>query len=128
MRMPLLLLCLLLLLVPVSWAQAQCPGVTTQLTGFAREELLIDDTVKSLTASIYKPSGVTPSMATVTVEGGTIRYSVVGAPTSSVGHPVGGTPAQTFPICGADAIAAFKATRITTDATLFITYYRPKSP
>jgi hypothetical protein len=126
--MPLLLLCLLLLLVPVHWAQAQCPGVTVQLTGFAREELLIDATVKSLTASIYKPSGVTPTMATISVEGGSIRYSVVGVPTSASGHPVGGTPAQTLTICGAESIAAFKATRMTSDANLFITYYKTKSP
>jgi hypothetical protein len=126
--MPLLLLCLMLLLVPVRLAYAQCPGVTAQLTGFAREELLIDGTVKGLNKSIYKPPGVTPSMATISVEGGSIRYSVVGTPTSTSGHPVGGTPAQTLTICGADSIDAFKATRITSDANLFITYYKPKSP
>jgi hypothetical protein len=126
--MPLLLLCLLLALLPVRVAHAQCPGVTAQLTPFATESLVIDGTVKGLTASIYKPAGITPSMATVSVEGGSIRYSLVGAPTSTSGHQVGGSPSQSMTICGVDSIAAFKATRIVSDANLFVTYYRPKSP
>jgi hypothetical protein len=126
--MPLVLLCLLLVLVPVRVAHAQCPGVTGQLTPFATESLVIDGTVKGLTASIYKPPGITPSMATVSVEGGSIRYSEVGAPTSTSGHQVGGSPPQSMTICGLDSIAAFKATRIVSDAHIFVTYYRPKSP
>jgi hypothetical protein len=126
--MPFFLLCLLLLVLPVHVAVAQCPGVTAQLTPFATENLVIDSSVKGLTASVYKPSGITPSMATVSVEGGSIRYTVVGAPTSNSGHQVGGSPSQTLTICGLDSIAAFKATRIVSDATIFVTYYRPKSP
>src|SRR4030095_1533342 len=58
--------CLLLLLLSLpALGRAQCPGTTTQLTPFATESLLIDGTVKGLTASIYKPSGVTPAMATI---------------------------------------------------------------
>lgn len=125
--MRLVCLLLLLLVLPVL-AHAQCPGVTAQLTPFATENLVIDGSVKGLTASVYKPSGITPSMATVSVEGGSIRYSVVGAPTSTSGHQVGGSPAQTLTICGVDSIAAFRATRIVSDATLFVTYYKPKSP
>jgi hypothetical protein len=119
------LLLLLLLLWPVL-SQAQCPGVTVQLIPFAKETLTIDGSVKSLTASVYKPPGVTPSMASITVRGGSINYAVVGDPTSTDGHPVGGAPAQTLTICGIDSITAFKATRITSDADLYITYYRPK--
>jgi hypothetical protein len=125
--MRLVCLALLVLALPLL-AHAQCPGVTAQLTPFATENLVIDSSVKGLTASVYKPAGITPSMATVSVEGGSIRYTVVGSPTSTSGHQVGGAPAQTLTICGLDSIAAFKATRIVSDATIFVTYYRPKSP
>jgi hypothetical protein len=100
--------------------------MTTQQTPFATEQLLVDATVKSLTASIYKPSGVTPSMATISVEGAPIRYSVIGTPTPSSGHPAGS--AQTLGICGLDSIAAFKAISVSGDATLTITYYKSKGP
>lgn len=105
-------------------AQAQCPGVTTQLTPFASEHLTVGATVKTFTASVYKPPGITPSMAVVSVEQGTILYQVVGTPTPTVGHPV--MPPATFTICGIDSIAAFKAIRVSTDALLTVTYYRSK--
>lgn len=120
MRLAWLLICSLLSVPALAWAQ--CPGVTSLLIPFATEELTIGDTVQPLTASIYKPSGVTPSLAMVSVEGGTIRYRVVGAPSATSGHLAAGT----FTICGYDNIAAFKAIRITTDALLTITYYRSK--
>ncbi len=122
----LIVLCALLGLPTLS--QAQCPGLTSQITPFATETLLIDGTVKPLTASVYRPTGTTPSLATITVEGGSIRYMVVGTPTSTTGHPAGGNPPQTFSICGLDSITAFRATRGSGDATLTITYYRPKNP
>jgi len=77
-----------------------------------------------LTASIYKPAGVIPTMAMVSVDGGAIRYEVVGTPTATTGHPI--SAAQTFPICGLDSIAGFKAIRQTQDAQLFVTYYKSK--
>jgi hypothetical protein len=100
--------------------------MTQQQTPFATEQLLVTGSVKTLTAAVYKPSGVVPSMATISVEGGPIRYTVIGVPTPSSGHPAGG--AQTLGICGIDSIAAFKAISVTTDATLTITYYRSKGP
>jgi len=116
-----------IVLLPVL-SHAQCPGVTVPQTPFAKETLTISTTVRPLTSSVYKPTGTTPSMAVVSVEGGDIRYYVVGTPTATDGHPIPGTPAQTFPICGLDSIAGFKAIRQTSDATLFITYYKNKIP
>lgn len=114
-------LCYCLLLVPLL-VHAQCPGMTTQQTPFAREQLTIGAVAQPLTASVYKPSGVTPSMAVLSVRGGDIFYEVVGTPTSTSGHPASGT----FVICGFDSIAAFRAIRTVTDALLTITYYKPK--
>jgi hypothetical protein len=104
--------------------QAQCPGMTVQQTPFATETLTVSSTAKAFTTAVYKPSGVTVTMAMVSVEGGAIRYQVVGTPTATAGHPLSGTTGSTFAICGVDSIAGFKAIRQTTDATLFVTYYK----
>jgi hypothetical protein len=116
-----------LLCVPVL-SQAQCPGVTVQQSPFAKETLTISSTAIALTATIYKPTGVTPTMAMLTLEGGAIRYQVIGVPTATDGHPLAGSPAQTFTICGLDAITNFRAIRQTTDAILFVSYYKNKTP
>jgi hypothetical protein len=122
MRRRLLLLGLALLLPGL--VSAQCPGITTQLTAFATEQLTVGGSAISLTASIYKPPGVTPAMAVVSVQGGTINYLEVGTPSATAGHPVPG--GATFPICGFDSIAAFKAIRVGADAQLRATYYKLK--
>lgn len=114
----------LLLLWPVV-SQAQCPGVTTPQAAFAQEQLTIDTTAKALTPGIYQPPGSTPSMAIVTVEGGDIRYDLIQAPTSSVGHYLTATPPLTFAICGRPSIQTFRAIRATgTNATLTVTYFK----
>jgi hypothetical protein len=118
---------LLLLCLCLAWplaAAAQCPGVTTQLTAFATEQLTVGATVSMLTASVYKPSGITPAMAVVSVNGGAINYLEVGTPSPTTGHPI--SAGSTFPICGFDSIAAFKAIRVGADALLRVTYYKPK--
>jgi hypothetical protein len=116
------LLALLLALLLACAASAQCPGLTTQVTAFATENLTVSTTPIALTTTIYKPSGITPAMAVISVKGDTINYDVVGTPTADLGHPAAGT----FVICGVDTIAAFRAIRITTDASLKITYYKVK--
>ena len=103
---------------------AQCPGMTTQQTSFATEQLTVSNAETSLTSAVYKPSGITPSMATVSVEGGGIRYQVVATAPATTGQPVSG--GATFTVCGFDSIAAFKAIRLGTDALLTIIYYKPK--
>jgi len=118
-----LLALLLFLFVPVR-VSAQCPGATTSLVPFAMEKLTVSTTPKVLTQSIYKPSGVMPILAMISLESGSIRYAEVGTPTTTDGHPV--TAPATFSICGIDSIAAFKAIRTDTDALLTITYYKSK--
>jgi len=120
-----LCLTLSMLLLALSRASAQCPGVQTTLMPFAKERLTISTTVIGLTRSIYKPTGVTPSMAIMSIEGGTVRYEVIGTPTSTEGHPVLGTPATTMTICGLPSLDGFKVLSLGTDASLFITYYKP---
>jgi hypothetical protein len=112
-----LLSCLLL----PALSAAQCPGVTTQLTPFAMEELVVGASVTPLTPQIYRPTGTTPILAVISVEGGNIRYQLLGTPTSSTGHPM---PMGTLAICGVDSIQAFRAIRESTDAVLTITYYK----
>lgn len=103
-------------------AWSQCPGLTTQVAPFASEQLLISDVAKPLTPSVYKPSGITPAMATISIASGVVNYNVIGTPTASTGHPASGT----ILICGYDNISAFRAIRITTDAMMTITYYKTK--
>ena len=123
-RVPLsLLLCCLLM--PLL-AQAQCPGVTTQLTPFATEKLTVSTTAKGLTASVYQPPGTTPALAQLSVGGGDICFSVVGTPTLTDCHPVASSGGTSFPICGVDSIKAFKMITLNTDANLFVTYYKFK--
>ena len=117
----------------LGWATAshaqQCPGVTAHQTPFATETLTISVTPTSLTRTVYQPSGVTPTMSVVSIEGGDIRYHEIGTPSATSGHPLPGTPATTVIICGVDSIAGFKAIRMaTTDARLTATYYRNRTP
>jgi len=117
---------LTLLWCPIS--QAQCPGVTTQLQPFATEVLTVSTTALGLTPAVYQPVGTVPSMAMMTVEGGDLRYEVIGTPTADLGHPVLGQTPQTFPICGSASIQSWRGIRMTTDAKVTVTYYKPKTP
>jgi len=57
------------------------------IVGF--EELTIADSVKSLTSSVYAPTGNIATRALITAEGGDFRYKVDGNdPTISEGHLV----------------------------------------
>jgi len=117
----------MLLLAPVA-LRAQCSGISSPPMPFAWEALTIGAVPQALTPAKYQPVGTAANMAMVSIEGGDIRYLVVGTPTASDGHPVGSSPPQTFFICGLDSIKAFKAIRVTTDAKATISYYKPKSP
>ena len=123
--------CWLLLLPVLLWpalSLAQCPGVTTQLTPYAKETLVIASTATALTPSIYQPPGQSPALAQLTVEGGDIRYQVVGNPTIALGHHVPGSPPQQLTICGLASIQQFRAIAIAANASITATYYRPRSP
>jgi hypothetical protein len=93
---------------------------------FDEEKLTISATAVGLTAAKYsQPSGVAV-------------LAVVQVQDSSIGTRVAGTPAANFAtifstgsgfaICGLDSIKAFRAIRLTTDATLIVQYYRSKTP
>lgn len=118
-----LLVLLGVLLLPVG-VQAQCPGLTAPPIPFAKEVLTISDTAQALTEAIYKPSGITAVLAIISLEGGEVRYQVIGTPTAADGHPIANH--VTFTICGFDAIRAFRAIRVTNDVRATTTYYRTK--
>lgn len=123
--------CWLLLLSLLLWpalSQAQCPGVATQLTPYARETLTIVQTSTGLTQSIYQPPGTAPILAMLTIEGGDIRYQVVGSPTTALGHHLTGSPPQHLTICGLTSIQQFRAIAIAQAASLTVTYYKPHVP
>jgi hypothetical protein len=125
-----LLLWLLLGSLP-GLSMAQCPGIVTTLVPFAEETLTIGATAQPLTASVYQPVGTPASLAVATVKGADISYFLVQTPTTGdggLGHRLTGVPPQSFVICGLDSIKSFKAIRVTTNALLTLTYFRPKSP
>lgn len=121
-----MLLALLLLCLPTLSLAQTCPGLTQQLTAYAKEKLTVSTTPTALTASIYKPPGTTPAYASISLQGGDICYAVVGTPTTAECHPISNF--ATFPICGADSITAFKAITLNTDATIIVTYFKIKGP
>jgi hypothetical protein len=107
---------------------AQCTGIASLPVPFAKEALVISSTPLALTPGIYQPSGAAATMAQVTIEGGDIRWSVVGTPTAADGHYVGAAPPTTLTICGLESIKAFRAIRVGADAKATITYYKAKTP
>jgi len=116
-----------LLLAPLL-VHAQCPGLTQQLTPYAKETLTISTTPKGFTASVYKPPGVTPALATFSIAGSNICYALVGTPTTTDCYPLFASPGSTASICGIDSITAFKAITLATDATVIVTYFKPRTP
>jgi hypothetical protein len=126
--MPWRLLLLLTLLLWPALSAAQCPGITTQLTPYATETLTIAGSVTAFTPAVYQPPGSSPAMAMVTIEGGDIRYQVVGSPSSVTGHHVLGSPPPTLTVCGRDSIASFRVVAVAASASLTVTYYKAKSP
>lgn len=122
----LLALLLVLLLVPVAWAQT-CPGLTQPVKCYNKETLTVGATAVPFTSSVYT-SGGSPSLAVVTLETDSIRYWDTGAtPTSSVGHLItlpSGISSVSFSVCGGDSVRAFKAIRVTNSASLTVSYCR----
>jgi hypothetical protein len=128
---------LALLLVP-SLVGAQQPQFNTEQYrgGFDGETLTVSTVSKALTSSVYNPTITgTPAAnsradyAVITVEADAIRYwpctgalCTVGAPTSTTGHlvPVN----SSFTIWGFSNIQNLRMIRVTTDATIQVSYYR----
>jgi len=100
------------------------------LTG-SFEQITVDGTVKTFTASKYAYRGTTGAsanrprtaqVARVTVETAGIRYTVDGTnPTTLIGHLV--AAGTTFDIEGYDAIKAFKVTQAAGAAQISVTYF-----
>jgi hypothetical protein len=119
----LLLSSLGLLLLP--WlVHAQCPGLTTVLVPFAKEKLTVSTVPKSLTQAIYQQSTGVAALATIQVQDAPVLVTDVGVPTLTEGTVL--QTLQSVPVCGIDAIRAFRAIRQSTDAVLIVRYYRAK--
>jgi hypothetical protein len=106
---------------------ATCPGLTRVLEPFAGERLTVSSTALAFTAATWKPTSTNSTtwarMATVSVEADEIRFTLHGSnPTASAGHLV---PTGTYlTVCGIDALTGWRAIRVTTDATIQVTYWR----
>jgi len=100
---------------------------TRPTIGFDHEVLVISNAVKTLTESVYAPSGgeARAERALVTVEGADIRYKYSGGsdPTSSIGHLL--TDGNFIVLEGINQIQMFKCIRAaSTDATIQVTVER----
>ena len=105
-------------------------NVTQYRAAFAKEKLVVSNTVKTLTSSVYAPTITDASgarsradYALITVESDCLRYWPTGDdPTTTDGHKVcdGGS----FFIYGFDNISHLEMIRITTDVTIQVSYYR----
>ena len=91
---------------------------------YAYEAITVSSTALGLTASNYAESPSTRGTVKrvlITVETDQVRFTTDGTtPTSSIGHLVDAR--QTITLEGRDDIAKFKAIRVTTDASLKVTY------
>lgn len=118
------------------FAQSPQFNVTQYRGGFDGEKLTVSNTSKALTSSIYNPtitdvqsSQSRADYAVVTVETDSIRWwpctgslCTVGAPTSTSGHLV--TSGSSFTVWGYGNIVSLRMIRVTTDATIQVSYYR----
>lgn len=87
----------------------------------AFEKLIVSSSVKILTASKYTKGNALAKRAFITVENASLRYKHNGDnPSSSEGHIA--RPNSIITIIGTVNIKNFKAIRISSNATLQITY------
>jgi hypothetical protein len=88
----------------------------------AFEQLIVSNTVKSLTAGVYHPSRNNKAQkALISVETDAIRFRTdEGTPTTAIGML--GSNGDTIELESYDEISKFRAIRVTNDATLNITY------
>jgi hypothetical protein len=112
--------------VCASSGQAAPGGCTNapSLTPFAFETITVGATAVGFTATVYAPTGAVPAdMAVVTTEDDAIRYREDGVdPTAAVGHVIAVDTA--FTACGVQSIRNIRMIRVTTDASLSVSYYR----
>lgn len=103
-------------------------GTAPFMQPFAFETLTVSSTSKALTATVYNPAGGTAAdMATIVVETDSVRHREDGlAPTASVGQLVlaSATAPANLTVCGLGSMQAVRFIRVTTDASLSVSYYR----
>jgi len=128
-----------LALVNVGEAQQPQFNATQYRAGFNGEVLTVSNVSKALTSATYAPVVTgTPSSQTradyayITVETDAIRWwpctgtnCTIGAPTATQGHlqPLG----SSFTVWGFANIQNLRMIRVTTDATIQVSYYRVSS-
>jgi hypothetical protein len=125
----LVLVCLTGLVGLPGWSVAQtCPLSTPPYAAYDPydyEPVTVSSTAIGLTAAKILPTATPPSMALVTVEANTISFTMTATtPTAAVGHQA--IAGQTITLCGRPAMAAFRAIRVTADATLKVTYFKAR--
>ena len=110
-------------------ASAQCQGQTTQPVPFAEERVVVGSSAVGLTPAQYQQAGNVAALAMIQVQDASIVYRVAGTPAST--PTIIGIVAATWSplsICGIDSIRAFKAIRLSSDAALWVSYYKSKQP
>jgi hypothetical protein len=103
-----------------------CQGVTMPLLPMSSsyEVLVVSSTPVPLTASKYSQGGINAALAQLSVEEGTLSFTVDGTtPSATVGHQLTvGTMAN---LCGLPAIQAFRAVQVSSSVSaLKVTYWK----
>jgi len=95
-----------------------------ELKAYDHESLTVTNAVKTLTSAKLNVSGYEKAVRVyITVEGDSIRYRLDGGdPSSTVGHLA--YTGEAIEIEGKTNLERFKTIRVTTDATLHVTYQR----
>ncbi len=96
---------------------------TTLDIPFAHESIAVSSTAIGLTAATYGPSAGHACVAFITSESDSMRWRIDGTdPTDAVGMLL--TAGSNLNLTNHKQISAFKAIRVTGDATLKVTYSR----
>lgn len=91
------------------------------------EQVAVSTAAVGLSAAKYQVGAVAAGRAVITVDGDAIRYRIDGGdPTGSAGHVADDSvlASERIVLESFGAIVRFRAIRVTTDATLNVTYYR----
>lgn len=110
----------------VSWGQDCFLGNIRGIEPLDHESLVVSTVSIGLTAGTVEQAAGNAAIASITVEGDSIRFWLDGtAPTSGVGHEVAADGG--FIICGLNSIKNFRAIRSGAgDATLRVSYFRAR--
>jgi len=102
-------------------AKADCSPPSS--SSYAHETITVSNTALGFTSNLINQGAGQATFALVTVAVDNVRFWSDGtAPTATVGHiVVAGTPVS---VCGFDNIKNFKMIRVTTDATVSVSYFR----